>query len=313
MLCILKHATSVKTGVGTSTSYELLSLHGVLKDRITIDALALGPVPPADEPVTSMTMSTYKVVSLPSAYKAYVQWRAAKTAADKQRATAVAPSSSQPSPSALPTATLLLSLSASQPSTTGPQDEVDLPCVLCKRPAAFLERTSCAFPLCNAPLCKVASGCTGNPLAVGPLLYCSNRCGSADTTTSAALTRPHRPKTFHSSVSSSQPSIASTPVSAITCSSCYAVLTTSGRAVCDGCCRYICRPPKNGQSGCTRAGWSHGGTIRIGGLKQCIECRFQHDERWVKFLADLPAADAQHATTHAEVVDMINSDDDASS
>ena len=108
MLCKVvqvQHSDS-STGIGKHVSYQLLSLAGVLASWFTIDHLARCYPPPADEPVTSMSLSVdqsgrkHKTgIKLPAALKAYAKLRSTRAAG-----TAARLSSSQPQRSAPVTA-----------------------------------------------------------------------------------------------------------------------------------------------------------------------------------------------------------------
>ena len=339
MLCKVAH---VKNVLGRSTGDEhttfvLMSIGGIISTNFTIDELQRTYPPPRGHPVTDMPLPTAAQLAAPrgegkgeriklsEAYSRYVKWTSARDAADaKNRAKARGAVAQPESDLAATLLRISQATSALQESNAGIVDEDDLqaplPCVFCKRTLTFEQRSGCCNSECLAPFCPDSTECSGKRWNVSGLPFCSQRCAAVDAAKGCSQPLPSRTREAAAGGLSATQGDGRRheqrrpPQATLLCCSCLAVLRpTAGQPWCEQCQQYLCKFPRNSRTGCTRAGWTHGGSTRADGLYTCVECLYSKEQDWVTFSkgsAQKAAALAAERTAAAKQAAMMISSSD---
>jgi len=344
---ILCKVAAIKNLLGRSTGDEyitfvLQTIGGIISTNFTIDELLRVSPPPSNHPVTTMPLPTTAQLAAPrgtrkgcriklsDAYTQYVKWASGRHAVDVKNSSQARGAVAQPEPDPA-TALLGLRMATSASALVGDEDGMSapLPCVLCNRTLTYSQRTGCFNRECLAPLCRVGVVCTGTRWVVNGMPYCSKRCATVDAATLGSGTRFSQPRP------QSRSKVAAAALSAtqgdgrrhqqhtaptappVLCRTCLAPLRPAGGDPwCGQCEHYVCKIPRNSHTGCTRAGWTRGGTTRVDGLVVCVECRFAKDQEWVEFSKDAAQWAAQQAAADRAVrrdaMGMVDSDSDVS-
>jgi transposase InsO family protein len=183
------------------------------------------------------------------------------------------------------------------PESSGPAgvdaERVQYPCTHCRVTMQWDDYVFCYYRPCQAPFHKPGAGCTRHERAVvvDGMFYCRQACASLDRAYAprdpaisqpqpAAPALPLGPQedVDDQASQSSEPQIKRLPL----CNSCLEPVQWKVGAGCDSCSAYHHKIPRTGE-GCTRPGWTKGGSRRVGGVLQCVPCRFAADADWRRF------------------------------
>jgi transposase InsO family protein len=298
---------------------------GLVESCYPIDMLKLCDPPPEPTmyPVVGMTVDALiacksKPMKLVQAFKRYVHFVntrksiAAQAPAPARPAVYILPSASESSPSswsdppasesAPPRAVTVLDVSGNDV----PNDDVLMPCRLCKETLPSSRYIYCMYPLCATPMHRQADGCRREDRMVvvdEKLVYCSQSCARQDrgmTLPPESLSQPapallaQSRKTIDDGAigfPQSQPVSARSPAKVrqdtVTVTVCVSCLKPQKRGQlltgCDSCRGWHHRVLR-GMEGCTREGWNKGGSCIVAGMIQCVGCRYKDDEEWRLFV-----------------------------
>ena len=193
---------------------------------------------------------------------------------------------------------------------------VTYPCAHCGVTLPWDDYVYCFYRPCQVPFHKPGSGCSRADRVVvvdTVLYYCRQACASLDRSgrgravsisstqsvttaatattavTTAAAEAPTQPLGTAPGPQS-QPTV-TTPAAAAqrtarltVCNSCLQPMQWTKGAGCDHCKAYHHKVAR-GAVGCTRAGWSKGGSVNVLGVIQCVPCRYSSDSDWRRFVA----------------------------
>jgi hypothetical protein len=194
-------------------------------------------------------------------------------------------------------------------------DHPRYPCAHCGESMDWKDYVFCFFKGCQAPFHKPGVGCSRQEQVVrvnDRLLYCRQTCAEYDrgsvriasqsssvsvqpTARSRSLilrptiTRSQR-EDVHvtartqpaSATASEEPAVAAV-AHRPRCKTCLQPLPQWRKGMsCDRCYGYHCKVGR-GTEGCSRAGWSKGGSRHVAGILECVECRFSGDADWMAF------------------------------
>jgi hypothetical protein len=165
-----------------------------------------------------------------------------------------------------------------------------LPCTHCKETLEWAEYIFCHYTPCSRPFHSPTIGCTKRDQVVvvnQVQRYCSMQCAQQDNSGELLPSQPlsqSLPVHRSTSIAMSQPLAPSSQNKPPTaCSSCLEPVQWSrGGTGCDTCRAYHHRVPRGGE-GCTRAGWTKGGSRNVDGNVTCVPCRFKTDKEWIEF------------------------------
>jgi transposase InsO family protein len=181
-------------------------------------------------------------------------------------------------------------------------DIVPYPCTHCGMTVEFSECVFCFYDPCHAPFHLPGTGCAKADkvfVVNTTLLYCRQACAVLDQTGSgnglvqpleaASSALPEVQKLEETQevavvggTVQSQTVEVGMVKSIILCKSCEQPVVWQKGTGCDRCSSYHHKVRRN-QEGCTREGWSKGGSRNVQGIVECVECRFTGDADWKRF------------------------------
>jgi Integrase core domain len=189
------------------------------------------------------------------------------------------------------------------------KEAVHYPCTHCKETLLPDKYVFCFYRGCQAPFHKQGGGCPRQDKAVvvdSRLFYCRQACASLDRgVVLSDIAEEQTPLTRSASSASaavqvglvaalaaaeglmtqSQPTAVGSRYAPVLCVSCQKPVQWKKGAGCDRCRGYHCKVPR-GKEGCTREGWSKGGSLNVAGITECVACRFDADPSWKRFCDD---------------------------
>jgi hypothetical protein len=175
------------------------------------------------------------------------------------------------------------------------------PCSHCGVTVEFSGCSFCFYTPCRAPFHRPGTGCAKEDkmfVVDTELLYCRQACAQLDRTDGnrrsdqdrlqrdpiSADQQAQEPmeEVINTGIVQSQTSEVETGKSAIICKSCLQPMSWKQGTGCDKCRGYHHKVKKN-QDGCTRGGWTKGGSRNVEGSVECVACRFAGDRDWKRF------------------------------